>query len=40
MLEAMQGWWGKVLPSAYGVLIRLEGQGERDLFVRDPPRPH
>jgi hypothetical protein len=33
LLEAMQGWWGKVLPSAYGVLIRLEGQGERDLFV-------
>jgi hypothetical protein len=33
LLEAMQGWWGKVLPSAYGVFIRLEGQGEQDLFV-------
>jgi hypothetical protein len=37
LLEAMQGWWGKVLPSAYGVFIRLEGPSsggvERDLFV-------
>lgn len=33
LLEAMQGWWGKVLPSAYGVLIRTEGPRETDLFV-------
>lgn len=33
LLEAMQSWWGKVLPSAYGVFIRLEGPQERDLFV-------
>lgn len=33
LLEAMQGWWGKVLPSAYGVFIRLEGSRETDLFV-------
>jgi hypothetical protein len=33
LLEAMQGWWGKVLPSAYGPFLRLEGQHEKDLFV-------
>jgi hypothetical protein len=33
LLEAMQGWWGKVLPSAYGVYIRLEGGAENSLFV-------
>ena len=33
LLEAMQSWWGKVLPSAYGVFIRLEGQKEQDLFI-------
>jgi hypothetical protein len=26
LLEAVEGWWGKLLPSAYGLLIRLEGQ--------------
>ncbi|MCM2278220.1 MAG: hypothetical protein NDJ89_09110 [Oligoflexia bacterium] len=25
ILEAIQGWWAKVLPSSYGILIRLEG---------------
>ncbi|MGK5083359.1 hypothetical protein WDW37_08625 [Bdellovibrionota bacterium FG-1] len=33
LLEAIQSWWGKVLPSAYGIFIRLEGQHARDLFV-------
>lgn len=33
MLEAIQGWWAKVLPSAYGVFIRLEGQPSRDLLL-------
>ena len=33
LLEALEGWWGNVLPSAYGILLRLEGQTPRDLFV-------
>ena len=33
LLEALEGWWGNVLPSSYGVLLRLEGQTPRDLFV-------
>jgi len=33
VLEALRGWWSKVLPSAYGIFIRLEGQPGEDLFV-------
>lgn len=36
LLEALQGWWGKVLPSAYGVFVRLEGKSgapDRDFFL-------
>ncbi|MCM2322447.1 MAG: hypothetical protein NDJ90_04215 [Oligoflexia bacterium] len=37
VLEAIQGWWSKVLPSSYGLLIRLEGNAPgsvvRDLLV-------
>ncbi|HUP57100.1 MAG TPA: hypothetical protein VM598_06585 [Bdellovibrionota bacterium] len=29
LLEAVHGWWGKVLPSAYGIFLRLEGEGSR-----------
>src|SRR5690606_4437289 len=35
LLEALEGWWAKFLPSSYGVLIRLEGAGAktaRELF--------
>lgn len=34
LLEAVQGWWSKVLPSAYGVFIRLEGSQEIFILVR------
>ncbi|HLE00883.1 MAG TPA: hypothetical protein VJB59_11520 [Bdellovibrionota bacterium] len=33
LLSAIQGWWKKVLPSAYGIFIRLEGQPAEDLFI-------
>ncbi len=36
LLEALlgPGWWSKVLPSAYGIFIRLESQGApKDFFV-------
>jgi hypothetical protein len=26
LLEALHGWWGKVLPSAYGIFIRVEAE--------------
>jgi hypothetical protein len=33
LLEALQGWWAKILPSSYGFFIRIEGQAPRDLLV-------
>ena len=36
LLEALRGWWEKVLPSTYGIFIRAEGQGgksDQDLFI-------
>ncbi len=36
LIEAMLGWWGKVLPSAFGVFVRLEneaGAPQEDIFV-------
>lgn len=35
LLEAIQGWWRKVLPSAYGIYIRLENGIKRseDIFL-------
>jgi len=33
LLEAIQSWWGKVLPSAYGVFIRVEGHPGQDFFM-------
>lgn len=33
LLEGIQGWWAKVLPSAYGALIRLEGEGGGDYLM-------
>lgn len=33
VLEAIQGWWAKILPSAYGVFIRLEGHPSQDFFM-------
>lgn len=33
-LEALLGWWAKILPSSYGVFIRLEGESDtQDFFV-------
>ncbi|MGZ3689198.1 MAG: hypothetical protein ACXWP5_05670 [Bdellovibrionota bacterium] len=32
LLQSIQTWWAKVLPSAYGVFIRLEGPAARDFF--------
>ena len=36
LLEAIQGWWAKILPSSYGIYLRLQGErpGEgRDILV-------
>lgn len=36
LLEALQSWWGKVLPSAFGLMIRLQGtdnEPNQDLFM-------
>jgi hypothetical protein len=32
LLRALNGWWSKILPSSYGVFIRLEGQKTEDFF--------
>jgi hypothetical protein len=29
LLEALHGWWSKILPSAYGIYIRVEGESAR-----------
>jgi hypothetical protein len=39
LLQAVQGWWGKILPSAYGIFFRIVGPSgtsgapARELFV-------
>lgn len=33
LLEAILGWWGKVLPSAYGIFIQVEGQGAQEFLL-------
>lgn len=33
LLAGIQGWWGKVLPSSYGVFIRVEGQEDQDFIL-------
>jgi hypothetical protein len=35
MLEAVQGWWGKILPSAYGIYLKVTSPNApaRELFV-------
>lgn len=33
LLEAFKGWWAKILPSAYGIFIRLEENANKDLFL-------
>jgi len=33
LLEAIQTWWSKALPSAFGVYIRLDGPAGKDLFL-------
>jgi hypothetical protein len=34
LLEAVQGWWAKILPSSYGIFLRAgEGARERDFLI-------
>lgn len=39
LLEAIRGWWSKILPTAYGIFIRLENQNTapgaapKDIFL-------
>lgn len=33
LLDGVLGWWGKVLPSSYGVYLRVEGQHEKNLLL-------
>ena len=34
LLDSIEGWWAKVLPSSYGIFLRIEGQNsEQDLFL-------
>jgi hypothetical protein len=33
LLESLHGWWGKVLPSAYGIFLRLESEGSWQDFL-------
>jgi hypothetical protein len=33
LLEAIRGWWSKILPTAYGIFIRLEGGSSREIFL-------
>jgi len=33
LLEALQGWWARILPATYAIFIRLEGQGTEDLLL-------
>lgn len=36
LLQAVRGWWGKILPSAYGIFFRITGAAgsqPRELFV-------
>lgn len=33
LLSAIRGWWNRVLPSSFGIFLRLEGQPSEDLLV-------
>lgn len=33
LLEAICGWWGSVLPSSYGLFLRVEGSEPRDFVL-------
>ena len=33
ILEGIESWWAKILPSAFGVFLRLEGEPEQDFIV-------
>ncbi|OFZ19773.1 MAG: hypothetical protein A2X94_17005 [Bdellovibrionales bacterium GWB1_55_8] len=33
LVEALKGWWKKVLPSNYGIYLRLEGEKPEDLLM-------
>ena len=33
VLDSLRGWWSKILPSAYGIYIRLDGQPGEDIFI-------
>jgi len=33
LVEAMHSWWGKVLPSSYGLFVRVEGQNEKNFLL-------
>jgi len=34
LLDSVEGWWAKVLPSSYGIFLRIEGKdSEQDLFL-------
>lgn len=33
LFDGIQGWWSKVLPSSYGIFLRLEGKVDRDFLV-------
>jgi hypothetical protein len=33
LLEAIHGWWAKVLPSSYGIFLRLEGERPQEFLV-------
>lgn len=33
LVDALLGWWSKMLPSAYGVFIRVEGQPEQNFIL-------
>ncbi|MGE0615293.1 MAG: hypothetical protein AB7P04_06610 [Bacteriovoracia bacterium] len=33
LLQAVQGWWGKILPSSYALYLRITHQGEDSDFI-------
>ena len=33
LLEAIHGWWAKLLPASYGIYLRIEGRTERHFIL-------
>ena len=33
LIEALCGWWNRLLPSCYGLFVRVEGQPDQDIIL-------